>query len=120
MRHLAAAALFLATPLLAPCVGGPGPGYGDECTYTITIADSCTGCDGFERYELTLTDAEATAHDIVLGEAEQWVEVLPPGEVTIDGAAILFGNPWEFETVHDTCEYESDFTFGCSGFDFCQ
>ncbi len=120
MRRRAAAGLLALLPLLSACPNGPGQGYGDECTYTITIADSCTGCEGFERYELTLTDADAATHDIVLQEQEQWVEVLPPGDVTIDGAAILFGNPYGFETVVDTCDYESEFTFGCSGFDFCE
>ncbi len=91
----------------------------DECLLTLAVSVSCTGCEGFERYDVSVTDAAGDVWDVTLGEGEQWSGVVASGVLSIEYAAVLFGSTYEYDPEPGLCEVSHDVSFGCSGFDFC-
>lgn len=118
--------LVLATLLpLTACQDLFGPGDGsedleeDECLLNLAVSGSCDGCEGFEQFEVSVTDAAGDVWEVTLAEGEQWSGVVASGMVSIEYSAVLFGNTYDYETEPGYCEVTHDVTFGCSGYDFC-
>jgi len=116
--------LLFALPLAA-CQDLFGPGDGtedlaeDECLLTLLVSDSCAGCEGFEQFDVRVTDAAGDLWEVALSEGQEWSGVVASGMVSIEYSAVLFGSTYDYETEPGYCEVTHDVTFGCSGFDFC-
>ncbi len=116
--------LVLVVPLAA-CQDLFGPGDGtedledDECLLTLAVSDSCTGCEGFEQFDVRVTDAAGDLWEVTLTQGEQWSGVVATGMVSLEYSAVLFGNTHDYEPEPGYCEVTHDVTFGCSGYDFC-
>ena len=91
----------------------------DECLLTLAVSASCTGCEGFDRYDVSVTDAAGDVWEVSLGEGEEWSGVVARGMLSIEYAAVLFGYTHENDPEPGYCEVTHDVSFGCSGFDFC-
>lgn len=123
--RLALTLLVASSLLLTACQDLFGPGDGteeleeDECLLTLLVSDSCSGCEGFEQFDVRVTDADGELWEVTLTEGEEWSGVVASGMVSIEYSAVLFGSTYDYETEPGYCEVTHDVTFGCSGFDFC-
>ena len=102
-------------------IGPDGEPIGeDECLLTVLVGDSCDGCEGFERFEVTIEDAGGTAWEMSLGVGDSWSDVIAAGGFTVNYYAVLFDAPHDFDPATGYCNRVHDLSIGCGGFDFCE
>ncbi len=117
---LVALLLLSGCPALSTVTGPDGePLADDECLLTVDADASCTGCDGFERWEVGIEDAAAETWSFDLAPGEDWVAVVASGTFRVDYTALLFGAPYVYGPEEFVCDRVYDLSLGCEGFDFC-
>ena len=83
------------------------------------MAENCIDCNGFESFDVTVTDATGQQWEQSLAVEETWSLVVTSGTVSVDYAAVLFGTSHPFGTTEPYCDLSHELTLGCAGFDFC-
>jgi len=91
----------------------------DECLLTVEVGETCTGCEGFERFEVSIEDAAGTPWEMSLGIGDSWSDVIASGAFSVQYYAVLFGAPHDFDPATGYCARVHDLSIGCGGFDFC-
>ena len=90
-----------------------------ECLFIIDVAENCIDCNGFETFDVVVTDGAGQQWEQSLVVEETWSVVVESGTVSVDYAAVLFGTSHPFGTTEPTCDRRHELTLGCAGFDFC-
>jgi len=90
-----------------------------ECLFTVGVSDSCVDCNGFETFDVAVSDGTGQQWSQSLAVDESWSVVVASGWVSVEYSAVLFGTTHPFGTTEPYCELSHELTLGCAGFDFC-